>query len=184
MNPNIENSLIEAIDNNRRVIAKDRVTSVFLLGNGLVAKGYNYSDEAENEYSFGVLAYNNGISVPRMHSLEHSKIHKYNFFIIMDYILGKTLEDIRGEQFRCALELQVAELRKVFELGISPTDSIKYDSAIYNPALDKIVIVDLALWRRGRRELAEKRRFLEKYYNSARRNKGHGGLALHNETRC
>ena len=176
MNPNIEDSLVEAIDKNRRISTKDRDTSVFLLGNGLVAKGYEYSEEAVDEYSFGVLAYNNGISVPKMHALEHNKIGKYNSFVIMDYIPGKSLEDIRGAQFRRALELQVVELEKVFKLGISPADSIRYDCAIYNPALDKIVIVDLALWSRYKREIEADRAFLEKYYRAARRNKGHGNL--------
>ena len=129
-------------------------TSPYVINDDLVAKCIDSHEHFSNEYAFGKFAYENGISVPKIHCADRFRpiLSDYiiSWFIVMDYIKGEDLTNLDGEDKKDAIRQYRRELRKVANLGIFPGDSGFGVNAIYSTD-GRLYLIDFELWKFGTR---------------------------------
>ncbi len=127
---------------------------IYILSDELIAKSVDSYRSASNEYSFGRFAYEQGVSVPKIHGyIPPDNVLNMigpieSWFIIMDYIKGENLADLSGKERKDAIRQYRRELRNVVNLGIFPGDSGFLGNAIYSNNR-KLYLVDFELWKYG-----------------------------------
>lgn len=117
-------------------------------------KRRNLVERATSEYEITRLAHAAGISVPRPEgvfclNVSGSQVSYRDVpAFVMQYIDGIRLSDCWDDDDKRARQLRDEELMKAESLGFKSGDFRNPANSIYCPKEDKIVLIDLAKWRK------------------------------------
>ena len=152
--------LREAYNSNRKI-----VRGVYLVNDNVVAKSREPGPVEERtlfaERAIGEFLYDNGVSVPKMYGivkpdfiemLHRSPLDK--FFLLMERVHGVTPNKLEDGLLEEAGRQYKAELLKVLELGIYPTDVFHPSNAVFDTNKQRIFLIDFEGWDERRPEEA------------------------------
>ncbi len=145
----------------RSIVERNRLdysnkSNIYCVNNSLVAKMGRSNELNEREFDVGNYLYENGIHVPRIHSLikinrslirNHMLSYSFdnNLVLLMQRIPGKRVDNLEGNEFTKAHQLMKKELAKTDILMIYPSD-VGTHNTLYNPNDGKVYLIDFEGW--------------------------------------
>ena len=153
--------LREAYNLNRKV-----ARGVYLVNDNVVAKSREPDRKEEefmfSEYHTGQFLYDNGVSVPKMFGVvqpdfitapfRRAALDK--FFLLMERVPGMHIRQLDDDLLEEATEKFRAEIIKVLELGIYPSDTPNSNNVIFDPQKRRAYLIDFEGWDERRSEEA------------------------------
>lgn len=135
----------------------------------LIAKKQISRLHAQRELKIGRLLYENGVSVPIVHTHitpdlfpPFHKLPLNHHYTVHDYIEGKRLRDVEDQKTRMrAYDLLGVEVEKIFKLKRTVVpfwDALIESNTFYSSEQDKVFLLDFADWKFGSTKEAERMR--------------------------